>query len=158
MKKISMDPEACSLIPVFIPVFDQRLTFIYGDDFDLIEKWIENDIRENVILKNAKTLRKILKELRKEHDKHEGCYIHRKNWRIIYVKKQNTLMDFLKITIHEVYHATQQILHHLGVTPTDSSEEVYAYLNEYIMNEIMKEMLEEEEEKKQIYKYEEAEV
>ena len=66
-------------------------------------------------------------------------------------------MDFLKITIHEVYHATQQILHHLGVTPTDSSEEVYAYLNEYIMNEIMKEMLEEEE-KKQIYEYEEAEV
>lgn len=140
-RSLSMVMEENALIPIHIPIFDQNLTFIYGNNYNMIEQWIEDDIKNKPDIKNPDTLRKIIKGIRKDHDRHEGCHVKRKNWQIIYVKQQKTIRDFIKITSHEVYHATQEVLSHIGVTPTDSSEEMYAYLSEYIMDEIMKEML-----------------
>lgn len=140
-RNLSMLMDETALIPINIPIFDQNLAFIYGNNYNLIKEWVEGDIKDNPDIKNPDTLRKIIKGIRKDHDRHEGCHVKRKNWHIIYVKEQKTIRDFLKVTLHEVYHATQEVLSHIGVTPTESSEEVYAYLSEYIMNEIMKEML-----------------
>lgn len=39
---------------------------------------------------------------------------------------------------HEVYHAVYLILQTMGITPSDDSDEVYAYLIEYVMRQIRK--------------------
>lgn len=40
------------------------------------------------------------------------------------------------LVAHEVYHAVYLILQTMGITPSDDSDEIYAYLIEYIMREI----------------------
>lgn len=40
------------------------------------------------------------------------------------------------IIAHEAFHAVWMILDHMGVDPHVSSEEVYAYLIEYVVNKI----------------------
>lgn len=41
-----------------------------------------------------------------------------------------------KIITHEVVHAAWGTMRHIGVTPSQDSEEVYAYLNDYIFDKI----------------------
>lgn len=43
-----------------------------------------------------------------------------------------------KIVVHECWHLTVAIMNFAGCTHTDSSEEAYAYLNEYLYDVICK--------------------
>ena len=58
---------------------------------------------------------------------------------VIRVRKEKTEIGFdLSVLVHEISHAVFLVMDRLGVTHTDSSDEVYAYYQAFIHGEIMK--------------------
>ena len=46
--------------------------------------------------------------------------------------------DMLGLVAHESYHAAYSLLHRIGIQPSFETEEVYAYLIQFLVREILK--------------------
>lgn len=57
---------------------------------------------------------------------------------IIALGSQETVADYLNTLTHEIFHAVFYILEHRGLKLTVDSQEAYAYLSGYIMEQIIK--------------------
>ena len=63
-----------------------------------------------------------------------GRFVRLKSGAMVLWVRTNTV----DIIAHEVFHATCSIMDSIGASLTDSSEESYAYLTEYIWKQILK--------------------
>lgn len=66
-----------------------------------------------------------------------GYTIRFPNGSVIIVLHEDYIND-IGIIVHEAFHATEFILEYAHIKHSDETSEVYAYLLQYIVNEIMK--------------------
>lgn len=139
MKKNEVESmlNAVFLFPVQIPLYRSEVIFMYGDDYKMFAQWVKEDN-----LEDSKLLLKDLKSLKKRQKSYSGTYfVGDSGRRLIHVKKQDTLPSFMNILSHEIYHTVYHILQHVGIPPSDTSEEAYAYLTGYLTEQILNEVL-----------------
>lgn len=126
------------ILPIRIPIYDIDLTFIYGSDFKLLNEWLEEDLPPSKTLKHYK---KLLKYYEKRQDTLLGLYSFNKDERVLYIKAVNNFGELTGTLAHELLHVCFEILKYKGLKPSKDSEEAYAYLQGYLMEIIMDEML-----------------
>jgi len=66
-----------------------------------------------------------------------GHTVRFSNGSVIIVLHEDHIND-IGIIVHEAFHATEFILEYAHIKHSDETSEVYAYLLQYIVNEIMK--------------------
>lgn len=85
----------------------------------------------------SKTLPKYIIEDLKDQDFEEGkSAIFPTNQVLLWLKNKPSSIEELAILNHEIFHCTCFILERLGITYSESSDEAYAYLIQYLTNKI----------------------
>lgn len=59
---------------------------------------------------------------------------------VIWIDGMLNIGQMMNVMNHEVYHAAQALYRSIGVYPSKSNEECYAYLHEYLLRSIMEKL------------------
>ena len=84
-----------------------------------------------------------LKHIFKDRIHSQAVYSYNSKLQIhyIHIHKEPNIISLSKHASHEALHATFQILQDKGITYTESSEESYTYLQQYILEHILTNIL-----------------
>jgi len=67
----------------------------------------------------------------------DGCFIMSPdNFCVLYIKSLPTDAESIGIIVHEIFHATSEILRKCGIEKTVDNEEVFAYFIQYLTTQI----------------------
>lgn len=69
-----------------------------------------------------------------------NCFINKHNQCIIRIKTNENKYKTISTISHESLHAAIFILDNMGISLTDSSDEIYAYLQSYITSKICEQL------------------
>lgn len=129
----------CKLID--IDIFCDEVIFVY----DKSDECVKNFIKDTFIT-NDKELEELQELFDTSHPSNIAYYIYNNNIKIklIRLKKMDNYSNFLSVLSHEVLHAVVGILTDKGIYLNNDTEEVFTYLQQYLMKQITKEFFKDE--------------
>ena len=129
------------LFSIDIPVWNSRIIVTYGSNYKVFKKSFKDQPAWKKQAKKA--MLHELKHIFKDRIHSQAVYSYNSKLQIhyIHIHKEPNIISLSKHTSHEALHATFQILQDKGITYTDSSEESYTYLQQYILEHILTNIL-----------------
>lgn len=103
------------------------------NDIEAFEKYISDDMP-------AKTVRKLIKDIRGHKNGASACYSMRDDYIVIFFYDKDNY-SLYEVIPHEVFHAVMAYLGILGLKYSRKSEEAYSYLFGYFCSIIFQELL-----------------
>lgn len=137
--------ETERLFSLMIPIWDCELIVSYTSDLDFLEKSLKDQPNWN-----SKTRKYFLKQAR-EIWKHRGqmgaCYMYHaeKGYHWIHCFEKTDPGTFMNHMSHEVLHFVIGLLRSRGLRLNPGSEEIWTYLQGYVMQQIMEYMFRDQE-------------
>ena len=126
------------ILPIHIPIYGKKLVFIYGDDFKWFKKKFKKDLHTKNVKKELKSYLNLFKQL--QEDPSNGSYCVHDGLKVIHVKEINDLPRLMSVVSHVLFHCIADIMDEVGVKLSDESEEAYAYLQGYLVQEIIEKL------------------
>ena len=131
MKKINKILQKNISFIFEIDIYHQDIFFVYGDLDVAVKK-----LRPNIIPDLQDCFDSSIQEI--QEMSYRGVYTSRHPFRIIHMKHQSDLGEFMSILSHEALHCTFELLDYRGMKLGSKSEEAYTHLLDHIMEIIIK--------------------
>jgi hypothetical protein len=117
----------------------QDVFVIYGNYKKDSSEWIETV--EGTKEEYRKTMIKTLKSAKKVLP-WKGVYLSDNPIRVIWIQPTDSISSLTSTVAHEALHATCDIMRYVGIPLTPASEEAYTYLMDYMVENIIWNILE----------------
>lgn len=140
-KKLKKALNSNQMFYIHSDIYHQDILFLYGEDIDYLEKEVRESTKPDPDYEPI--LDKIFNYIRTEQCR--GVYFDYQPFRVIYLRKKESLSDFVSVLSHEVLHCTFGLLRYRGLKPSQKSEEAYTHFLDFLMENIIKQMFETDE-------------
>lgn len=131
-----------TLFEVCIDLWRVNIVVTYGANKKFFKKAFKDQPKEHK--KKLNLIKNKFKQVQKERCSAMYNYNPSKDIHYIHIKPQDDMFELIHVVSHECLHATFNILTLRGVEYSIKSEETYTYLQGYLLEQILRQILQED--------------